>query len=674
MKLPCRPLAAKLIAAAILSRRGRRGGLPTRRGLLALLLLLPAVVHAQTAGPPAAPILQIEIGTHTATIRRISVDAANRYLVTASDDKTLRVWDAATGAPLAVLRPPLGDGDEGKMYAVALSPDGNVIACGGWTSPGDAKENLYLFDRASGHLTRRLTGLPNVINHLAFSPDGLLLAAALATGGVRLWRTADWSPAGQDPGYGAEGYGITFSPDGAKLAASSYDGSVRLYAVTGDGSLSLTAKSQVAGGTRPYGLAFSPDGARLAVGFYDTPRVAVVSAADLSPLYSPKTAGMDSDGSLSSITWSADGQSLYAAGRCQKRYEDGWHCVVRRWANGGRGVATDLPAASTVSDLLPRKAGGVFFGTADPAFGALDGAGKRAFFQGPATADFRYSGGSRSTFRISRDGGTVRFEYQDYGKQLATFALAARALAPGTGATGLAAPVTSVPGLSVLGWENTTAPSLNGKTLKLQQYEYSQSLALAPDHHSLLVGTEWNLYCFARSGTQRWIVPAPGVAWAVNVSGDGRLAVAAFSDGTVHWYRMTDGQELLALFPHADQKRWVLWTPSGYYDCSPGGEDLIGWHVNHGPDQAADFFPASRFRDTYYRPDVVTKVLAARDEKTALGEADAEAGRQTQAPDIRKTLPPVVTILSPRTATPSRATPSPSATACAPPPASRPRR
>jgi len=34
----------------------------------------------------------------------------------------------------------------------------------------------------------------------------------------------------------------------------------------------------------------------------------------------------------------------------------------------------------------------------------------------------------------------------------------------------------------------------------------------------------------------------------------------------------------------------VLWTPSGYYDASPGGEDFIGWQVNKGKDKAADFF------------------------------------------------------------------------------------
>jgi hypothetical protein len=66
---------------------------------------------------------------------------------------------------------------------------------------------------------------------------------------------------------------------------------------------------------------------------------------------------------------------------------------------------------------------------------------------------------------------------------------------------------------------------------------------------------------------------------------------------------LRDGKELLAFFPHADRKGWVLWTSTGYYGASPGAEELIGWHVNRGRDAAAGFFPAARFRTTFFRPE-----------------------------------------------------------------------
>ena len=67
--------------------------------------------------------------------------------------------------------------------------------------------------------------------------------------------------------------------------------------------------------------------------------------------------------------------------------------------------------------------------------------------------------------------------------------------------------------------------------------------------------------------------------------------------------------ELLAFFVEPQSRKWVAWTPTGYYMASAGGEDLIGWHVNRGWAQKADFFPASQFRAEYNRPDIVKLVL-----------------------------------------------------------------
>ena len=43
-------------------------------------------------------------------------------------------------------------------------------------------------------------------------------------------------------------------------------------------------------------------------------------------------------------------------------------------------------------------------------------------------------------------------------------------------------------------------------------------------------------------------MPAPGIAWNVNLTRNGKYAVAAFGDGTIRWYKTEDGTELLSLF------------------------------------------------------------------------------------------------------------------------------
>jgi hypothetical protein len=144
-----------------------------------------------------------------------------------------------------------------------------------------------------------------------------------------------------------------------------------------------------------------------------------------------------------------------------------------------------------------------------------------------------------------------------------------------------------------------------------------------------------------------WKIYAPGDnAWAVNVSQNGALGVAAYGDGTIRWHRMSDGKELLAFFPHPDGRRWVAWTPSGYYDAAPGSEDLIGWQLNRGKDEAADFFPASRFRGQFYRPDIISKVLETLDEGTAIAAADNATGGGPRLASM-DLVPPIVRVLTP---------------------------
>ncbi len=133
------------------------------------------------------------------------------------------------------------------------------------------------------------------------------------------------------------------------------------------------------------------------------------------------------------------------------------------------------------------------------------------------------------------------------------------------------------------------------------------------------------------------------------VSADNRLVVAAVGDGTLRWYAMDTGKELLAFFPHADGQRWVAWTPSGYYMASVGGDALIGWQVNRGRDHVADFFSVGRFSDKYYRPDIIEKILTTRDEERAIREADADTGRGEQRRSVATLLPPVIELIDPPT-------------------------
>lgn len=289
------------------------------------------------------------------------------------------------------------------------------------------------------------------------------------------------------------------------------------------------------------------------------------------------------------------------------------------------------------------------FSASDPAMGIIDVSDQRVLFLTAPIADLR---GNWEGFLLSSDGGTVQFSYELLGKSPAFYSLPERSLTgtPSDLSTSLKAVLTldgpKLEGLEVTDWKHSSTPKLSGRPLSLKEGERSLSLAIMPDRSGFVLGCDWTLRLFDSTGKQSWSVNIPASAWGVNTNG--KIITAAHGDGTVRWYRVSDGKELLAFFPYSDRKRWVLWTPSGYYDASPGAEDLIGWHLNNGKEQAADFFPVSRFRSTRYRPDVIDQVLKTLDEKEAIRLANSEAGRKEVAEvSVREKLPPLVAITSP---------------------------
>ena len=196
-------------------------------------------------------------------------------------------------------------------------------------------------------------------------------------------------------------------------------------------------------------------------------------------------------------------------------------------------------------------------------------------------------------------------------------------------------------------------------------------MAIRPDASGFALGTEWWVRAYDAKGKERWNKPGPGVAWGVDFSADGEILAVAYGDGTIRWLRWSDGAELLALFVEPQSRKWVAWTPSGYYMASAGGEDLIGWHVNRGWTQEADFFPASQFRAEYNRPDIVQLVLQDAGRGRSDPQANATDERASPAKPVAAALPPVVTITSPPEGDPvSPTTRSRSPSRSAPPPAS----
>ncbi|WP_439544075.1 caspase family protein [Hyphomicrobium sp.] len=618
-------------------------------------ILIGLLLSAWTSFAPAQdvvpdPKLRIETGDHTGIILGLASSADGTHLATAAYDQTVRIWSIPKLEPTRTIRLPVGKGNEGAVYAVEFSPDGNTLITTGWTGAWagvDGPWCFYVIDVKVGDMRKSVCDLPHRANHIAYSKDGKYFAFALKAGkGLRVYRTSDYSLAFEDRDYGSNSVWVEFDPTG-RLVTSCYDGKIRLY----DSNFKLIASRTMREGRRPDGVSFSPDGTQLAVAYDESIKseerwhaaVDVISATDLTDLFSPDVRGVD-NGALWRVVWSPDGKSLYAGGTWQK----GNRFPFRRWADGGRGRPLDIPGPSNqIMRMTGISTGGLAFTSEVPYIGLIGPNDKLTTERRLKVADYTEVGDRLS---VSRDGTAIRFAYEPSGAEPAYFSLLDRVIEKGDGPADIemTSPVTNVPDLDVRNWSRSYEPTLNGIPLPLKTLEQALSLTFAADAKTLLLGTAWRIIRYDAEAKVLWSTQLPFAARGLVATADNRLVVAALGDGTIRWYAMDTGTELLAFFPHPDGARWVAWTPSGYFMSSVGGDSLVGWQVNRGRDNSADFFSVGRFRDKYYKPSIVVKTLAALDEAQAIREANAEGGREEKQRDFAELLPPVIEILEPQ--------------------------
>ncbi|MEO8805800.1 MAG: caspase family protein [Burkholderiaceae bacterium] len=593
---------------------------------IGLVVLLGAVVAASARAADAErPLLVVEQGAHSAPVRRIEASAERGLVVTASDDRTARVWGLSSGELQLILRPPAFGAEGGRLYAVAIHPSEPLVAVGGTTGGEGHPHQIYLFDLQSGALRRTIDAQAGDIRKLAWSHDGsLLLAGYAGTNGVRVF-ALDGRPL-LDKRLAGPVFGLATASNGL-AAVVSLDG--RLLTLRASAGTVAPLAEVLLGKRRAAGVAFSPDGRQLVVAYADKDEPPeIFDAQSGSPVARLPVAKVHG-GDYRTVAWSADGRFIFSGGTARSADDQ---FAVLQYDVASRALLGQLNVArDSITDLNMLPNGELAYSSFDGSWGLVSGgrvvrrvASKVSAIRGDVPGDLE----------LSADASTVRWGMKSadggLGFQFEKRALSVRPT------QSLRAPETRFGWFSAPGDVNDQRrpPVIGGKPMALADDERSRAAtvirASGTSTGAAIVGTNRALYAVSEQGALLWRMPVDTEVRSVNASADGRVVVSAMADGTLRWWRARDGVLLLTLLASADG-RWVVWTPSGYYDASAGADQIVGWALGQGPQRPMGYYSLNRFRERFNRPDVINSLLKTLDETEALRTLTAQESSQRDA-------------------------------------------
>lgn len=616
------------------------------------------------AAQSSIPRIVINSMGHSARVQSLEFTPDGARIISVSEDKTVRVWNAANGEMLKKFESQIGDGPEGMFYASALSPDGKLLAVAGY--PVGNENPIVIIDLEKGKQVGTAVGHTNVVNGLAFTRNGKFLVSASDDATIQIWKVAEaggnytvvntlqaqapvkaisLNPATQDLAAAIEGsadvivyglggldrgqnkftprtlkkhkgsiYKVAYSPDGQFLASSSDSFELNLWKSDGTFIKSFPSQDVVTA------IAFSADSKMMVVldGVGNGESFGVPAGNKFSDFK-----GHDHTVQAAAFAPSDNGTYIVASA-------GGWNNEICLW--------------NPFNGKLIRKIKGKGNSIEHLAFGQ----GLELYVDSKIDGQEQYSA-SYDFFTLKLNASPNRYtppikNLNEGIKKSSDFKLdlpkgKAIELDPGVDGAILDFQATLEGHIVIASNFSLKMFDRNGYPMKefVGHSGAVRSITLSPDGRYLASGGEdqsiimWKISETGASQSIRQTPEFKDEQWgeyftSMNLDSLSKEPSKEAWKKVIEVLKVKDKQvargieevyKNLAerLLPFAtlfitEDNEWVCWTQRGYFSCTSAGSQYFGWHINRGIHQLADFFTAEQYFEILYKPKHLEKSMA----------------------------------------------------------------
>jgi WD40 repeat protein len=512
----------------------------------------------------------LSIKGHSGYVTSVAFSPDGKSILTGSSDSTAKIWNLA-GKEIQVFK-----GHSDAITSAKFSPDGKYVLTGG----EDNNANLW---NLVGKKVQIFRGHRQGVTSIAFSPNGKFILTGSQDNTAKLWNLAGKEILSfEHPIWGFIGVSsVIFSPNGEFILTGGYDTSAILWNLRGEATQSFAGRS-----SKVLAVEFSPDGKSILTGRYGCiAEVWDIVGKEMHSIHQGR-------GYLESVAFSPDGKFILVKSTG----------TAKLWDSAGKEIQS---FEDYKPDVFSNQAGF----SPDGKFVILKNSDSTAQLwnlAGEEILSFKFNGSENIAF--SPDGKSILTG--GWGNTARIWDLEGKEVQVFKGHSGYVTSVDFSPdGKFVLtGSQDGTARLWDIKGKEIQVFKghfgYVTSAVFSPDGKSVLTGSWDNTArLWDMKGKEIQVFKGhSGYVTSVAFSPDRKFVLTGSWDNTARIWDALSGREYASLIGLYSTD-WIVTTPSGLFDASPGAMKLM-YHV-----QGLEVIELDQLKERYYEPGLLAKIM-----------------------------------------------------------------